>query len=163
MPRRHSPEPWKIERTEQHGKIIVAANKLYVYAYSNYEIQGDEPRQADMPLDEGVLERIVACVNFCADITTDFLQQNRLEGMEYQLIRVKQVSDSSGDWSAKLEGGPDIPVNSLCDGTFPKDIGDEGSGGVWVNPKLLELLLKGKIPHARVFERDGHKYLHCSG
>lgn len=70
---------------------------------------------------------------------------------------------ASCGWSAKLEGGPDIPVGSLCDGTFPNDIGDEGKDGVWVNPKLLELLLKGKIPHARVIERDGHKYLHCSG
>ena len=41
--------------------------------------------------------------------------------------------------------------------------GEWSTSGVWVNPKLLELLLKGKIPHARVIERDGKKYLHCSG
>ena len=41
--------------------------------------------------------------------------------------------------------------------------GEWSTSGVWVNPKLLELLLKGKIQNARVIERDGKKYLHCSG
>lgn len=70
---------------------------------------------------------------------------------------------ASCGWSAKLEGGPDIPVGSLCDGTFPKDICDPGEDGAWVNPKVLEYLLKGQITHLRVYERDGKKYLKVSG
>src|SRR3972149_3155234 len=69
---------------------------------------------------------------------------------DYADAMIAEREKRRGEWSAKLEGGPDIPVNSLCDGTFQKDIVDPGKDGVWVNPKLLELLLKGKIPHARV-------------
>lgn len=101
MHRKFSPEPWKIDRDAQFGMFIEAANGWKVYAMPNY-ITEETSREFSKPiqqveadgtmLDESVMERIVACVNFCRHQSTEFLQQHRI-------VPIKSKDDITTDKS----------------------------------------------------------------
>jgi hypothetical protein len=72
MPKReHSPEPWT-----KHGKGTYS-KPTFVKDANGEEVWHEETDRNFFPADEDT-DRIIACINFCRDFPTEFLEEHQL-------------------------------------------------------------------------------------
>ena len=86
---KHTREPWVAEKTLQgrDSSISNSRGKTIAMAYKNENIDGDDLANA---------KRIVACVNACAGITNDALEEGLIEEA---LVAYLGTYDRSTTWN----------------------------------------------------------------